>query len=300
MMTFTLARQLTDSWLRFFSAATISLVLLLFLLLALIAGCQSDGSGGNDHHNADDDTADGEVDDCGFTIVKVPDGCDKCHGAPPNSARHPENNRCYRCHGNVIAQDFAWVQEKLHNNGTVDYAVGCTSCHGWNQGVSPPQNLRGQCSVDQPGVGAHAAMRNATLPVHQVACTNCHTVPLNTWAAGHIDGDKKAEVTFANLAILDGAHPVFDGKKCTSVYCHGATLTGGTLTEPSWTDTSHAASRCGACHRLTDPQGNTDVDCHSCHPTTVDESGAILPRGTHINGYVDGTADQKKKTGGAR
>lgn len=238
------------------------------------------------------------LDDCGYPVAEVPTGCSStsCHLSPPATGTHgphPANNRCYRCHGAVINSSFAFLKTNLHNNGTVDYAVGCSSCHGWNQGVSPPQNLKGECGQGLDGVGAHKAMRMSAIPVHQVACTNCHVVPLSTWAAGHIDGDGKAEVVFANLATAGGAQPVWEEGKCTNVYCHGATLKGGDHKNPAWKDTSGAASQCGACHSLADPDNNTAVDCSSCHPETVAPDGSILPYGKHLNGVVDTAGAQK-------
>ncbi len=238
------------------------------------------------------------VDDCGYPVVEVPAGCrsTNCHLFPPATGKHgphPANNRCYRCHGAVLDSSFTPLKTNLHNNGTVDYAVGCSSCHGWNQGASPPQNLKGECGQALDGVGAHKAMRMSAVPMHQVACTNCHIVPLSTWAAGHIDADGKAEVVFANLATSGGAQPVWNGTTCANVYCHGATLTGGNHKEPAWKDTSGAAAQCGACHSLADPDNNTEVDCSSCHPGTVGADGSILPYGKHMNGAVDTTEAQE-------
>jgi predicted CxxxxCH...CXXCH cytochrome family protein len=233
------------------------------------------------------------VDDCGYPVVQVPAGCTGCHGAPPVSGKHPFNTRCYRCHGTVIDSSFTFLQTNLHNNGTVDYAVGCSSCHGWNQGASPPQNLKGECGPGLDGVGAHKAMRMGTTLVHQAACSNCHVVPLSTWAEGHIDGDGKAEVVFSGLAKAGGAQPVWNGTTCKNVYCHGATLKGGDYKEPAWKDTSGAASRCGACHSLADPDNNTAADCSSCHPGTVAPDRSILPLGDHLNGVIDTAGAQK-------
>jgi predicted CxxxxCH...CXXCH cytochrome family protein len=233
-----------------------------------------------------------KLDDCGYPVVPPPQGCDKCHGFPPQTGIHPPNYRCYRCHGRVIDSNYNFVQPSLHQSGVIVYDVGCTSCHGWDNGAAPPQNLYGNCGVNQPGVGSHASMRNPTLPVHRVACSNCHDVPLAVAYPGHITGQNKAHVHFKNMATLKGANPTWDGKKCSGVYCHGATLKGGTFKEPVWGDQSGKASQCGACHALTDPSGNTKADCHSCHATTVDANQQIIPNGTHMNGYIDVTTSQ--------
>lgn len=270
----------------FRTGATFLIALLILTLLMFFAfGCERDNSG-NDGDDSDQND-DSSLDSCGYKIVEVPEGCTKCHGAPPETARHPTNNRCYRCHGNVIDENMQFVQVALHDNGTVDYAVGCTSCHGWNLGTSPPQNLKGECTPGAVGVGAHAAMRRDCIPAHKVGCNNCHDVPLTTWSAGHIDGDNKAEINFKFLAVAKGATPVWNGKTCSNVYCHGATLEGGDLKEPNWLDTSGDAGNCGACHRLTDPQGNENAVCSDCHPTTVKNNRELISDGTHINGVID-------------
>jgi len=256
-------------------------ILLLCLVLIAAVGCEKQDDGDNGDGSTE------SLDDCGYPVVSVPQGCDACHGAPPDTGRHPPNHRCFRCHGAVIGPDMQWTEASLHQNGTVDVAVGCASCHGWNQGTSPPQDLTGSCDPDARGVGAHMAMRRSAIPAHQVNCTNCHTVPLAVWEVGHIDGDNRAEVRFKNLATADGAQPSWDGNTCSNVYCHGGTLEGGWLTDPSWTDDSGRPSRCGACHWIMSPDGDAEADCSACHPTSVDADRRILPSGTHINGTVD-------------
>lgn len=260
-------------------------ILLLICIVALaLAGCDQ----------SDDDVVGAEVDDCGFSIVEVPEGCDKCHGAPPDTGRHPENHRCFRCHGMVIGQDMNFIQPALHRNGKVDVAVGCTSCHGWDQGASPPQNLSGECGETARNVGAHTAMRRDAIPAHQVNCSNCHVIPLRIWEMGHIDGDNVPEITFGMLATAHDAKPVWNGETCSGVYCHGGTLKGGWLTEPEWQDTSGKPSECGACHLIAGPDGDPEADCSSCHPTSISPERTILLRGTHINGHIDMAGEARK------
>jgi predicted CxxxxCH...CXXCH cytochrome family protein len=256
-----------------------------------LSGCNDRLDGGDSPNDSDDAgsavSAMTAVDDCGYPNQVVPAGCDGCHGMPPVNLRHPTNHRCQRCHGYVIDSKYQWVQAELHANGEIDVAVGCTSCHGWKGGMAPPQNLRGECGTDKQGVGSHEGMRRSPIMAHRVNCINCHKVPTETWQTGHIDGDGKVEVKFAELAVQNGAKPSFDGKTCSNVYCHGATLEGGTHKTPTWGDESGKAKTCGACHRLTDPQGNADADCHSCHPTSLDKDQKILEIGTHMDGTIN-------------
>jgi predicted CxxxxCH...CXXCH cytochrome family protein len=261
-------------------------VLGIFFVLSL-CGAECSNSTNSTPTDADQNNEIPQLDDCGFPIVVVPQGCDACHGAPPQTARHPKINRCSRCHGAVINEDFTFVQPAKHKDGTVDYAVGCVSCHGWDQGFSPPQNLNGECGLDKKGIGSHVQMRRTAIPTHQVSCINCHKVPLSVWATGHIDGDDKADITFSAMATANGAKPVWNGVTCSSVYCHGATLKGGDHKDPTWGDTGGSAKKCGACHTITGHDGDTNADCSSCHPTSVDSKREILPTGTHINGVID-------------
>lgn len=228
-----------------------------------------------------------QQDACGKPVVQAPQGCTTCHGFPLAASIHPPLTQCYTCHGQVVDDTLGFINPALHNNGIVEYSVGCSSCHGGIHDNAPPQNLKGECSEGGQGTGAHKAMRRNEIAVHRVGCSNCHRVPLTTWSDGHIDGDGKAEVVFSQLAVARGAHPVWDGSTCTNVYCHGATLAGGDHKNPSWRDTSGAAAHCGACHRLSDPQGNTQADCSACHPGTVTKDRAILPFGDHLNGVID-------------
>ena len=267
---------------------------LLGFVLVLTIACTPEAAGPGPAADAEtDSTADSAADvptappNCTFPEVDVPAQCSTCHAAPPDTPRHPPNAACWRCHGHVVAEDFSFLPTGLHDNGTVDVMVGCSSCHGWDLGVAPPQGLRGECAYGGPGVGAHAAMRRDAIPAHRTGCVNCHQVPTAIWAEGHVDGDGIAEVEFRGLAVRDGAAPVWDGETCAGVYCHGATLIDGDHQEPGWWDTDGAAGRCGGCHRLTDPDGDPDADCHACHPTSVGEDQQPLPFGTHINGRID-------------
>ena len=178
-----------------------------------------------------------------------------------------------------------FVNASLHQDGVVEYSVGCASCHGWNLGTSPPQDLTGSCDVNSTGNGAHKAHRVDPIPAQRVNCANCHAVPLSIWETGHISGANQAKVTFGLLATANGATPTWDGTRCSGVYCHGATLKGGALTNPEWMDRTGKPGQCGACHWMLHPGGGPK--CHDCHPTTVDENGDLVPNGTHLNGAVD-------------
>jgi predicted CxxxxCH...CXXCH cytochrome family protein len=90
--------------------------------------------------------------------------------------------------------------------------------------------------------------------------------------------------------------PQYTGGACSTNYCHGGVLNGGTGTSPSWTGTTYLtayaknASNCGQCHGAPPTSGatlgfaHTNItvanSCQPCHPH--DGNGA-----SHINGILD-------------
>jgi len=225
--------------------------------------------------------------------------CDTCHGNKGRSfpPRDPcffpadsgkthvqpsstqENLVCSTCHPAPGAQ----VIGGAHGNGIVDLGDGsgrCGACHG--TGDDP-----------WPSTGAHASHKSPTLTL-AVACTDCHTVPAAVDAPGHMNG--VVDIAFSGRAILRGAPAAWDGHGCTSVACHGAKLNDPPAVTPSWTDASHAASACGACHGIPPTQhtASTSCDRSTCHSEeivrtftslTISESG----KAKHINGVIDPT-----------
>ncbi len=147
----------------------------------------------------------------------------------------------------------------------------CARCHGY-----PPSS------------GAHAI--HVSLGV---ACTTCHGP--NAGGPGHF-GSGQPIIQFTGLAVANGATPSYaaQSQTCSGVYCHGAKLAGGTQPEPVWTG---SLSGCSSCHASPPPPPHLAAQvsgtppppiCSSCHPTTVDANGSIIPGGTHVNGRLDG------------
>jgi predicted CxxxxCH...CXXCH cytochrome family protein len=99
----------------------------------------------------------------------------------------------------------------------------------------------------------------------------------------HLDGT--ATVTFGAAAKRDSAIPVWNGTTCSNVYCHGGTLSGGTVAAPSWTGPGQVA--CGSCHGLPPTLSHTSSpDCAGCHGYDAGTFDAAL----HLNGTVDRVA----------
>jgi len=119
-------------------------------------------------------------------------------------------------------------------------------------------------------------------------------VPAAVKSPGHMNG--VVEIAFSGGAIAREAAAVWDGHTCSSVACHGANLNDPPAVTPSWTDASHAASACGACHGIppTKHTASTSCDRSTCHSAeivrtftslTISDSGKAL----HINGNIDPT-----------
>src|SRR5215211_4767571 len=83
-----------------------------------------------------------------------------------------------------------------------DPQAGCAmECHGDETSNAPPKTMSGATETTDVAVGAHRAHLFVASPWHrQVECADCHVVPADVTDPGHLDGDGKAEVTFAMIA----------------------------------------------------------------------------------------------------
>jgi len=205
--------------------------------------------------------------------------CNDCHGSPPPG--HPPGS-CTNCHSESNATGTALSGGPLHLDGRVDLGDGsgtCGACHG--AGDDP-----------WPRTAAHPAHESPSLSA-PVACASCHPVPASIEDPVHLDG--VVHVEFAGLAIVRGAQPTWNASTCSAVACHGANLADAPAVVPAWTDTSGAASTCGACHGIPPSQHTPSRSCDqaNCHAGEVvlDAQGvpSITPAGAslHINGVID-------------
>jgi predicted CxxxxCH...CXXCH cytochrome family protein len=175
--------------------------------------------------------------------------------------------------------------------------ISCTSCHG-SVNPAPPGSSKGAAAPTDIGVGAHQLhVRDG--PIRgALSCAECHPMPATVDAPGHIDG-LPATVTFVALAATGGTEPRWDREAvtCFGVYCHGATLAGGSTPEPIWTyavepDPSRPGI-CGTCHGAPPPPPHPPrSECHLCHSPTVTSDGTIdVAGGHHIDGKRDVSPD---------
>ena len=221
--------------------------------------------------------------------------CDSCHGAPPPPP-HPAFGRCSVCHADVVGPDDFTIRDRsLHVDGKIEVSVPatCTICHGSDKTPAPPPDVKGDTARSARGVGAHETHLFATNQMSPpVDCSTCHTVPGSVTAPGHLDPEPGKKVLLTGLATTGGTTPAYDAGTgtCSGAYCHGATLPGGTLTTPSWTDTSGAPGQCGACHAVPPPSPHpAKGDCVECHAATAGPGGTIAHPEHHADGHLDVT-----------
>jgi predicted CxxxxCH...CXXCH cytochrome family protein len=222
--------------------------------------------------------------------------CGGCHGTPP-PAPHPQITDCSRCHGEVVAGDDLTIGDRLrHVDGVIDvaFAEGCTACHG-GENPAPPLDLSGMTETSEPGVGAHQIHLAGTPRSRAVPCGECHLVPEETFAPGHLDSLLPAEVVFSGAAVAFGAAPVYSGGSCQGSACHGAQLpdghaSGGTLTEPSWTVVDGTQAACGTCHALPPPAPHPKAEfnpvCSACHENIAPDNATFVAPALHVDGVV--------------
>lgn len=202
---------------------------------------------------------------------------------------------CLKCHGSDYRGGIAEVScLTCHPNTPED----CTTCHGGDiDGLpAPPPDVDGNIEPTARGVGAHRShLEEGDLRV-AIKCTTCHVVPAAVYAPGHVDSDLPAEVQFSGLAVADSAQPVWDGVRCSNVYCHGGFELGNLDNAPIWTVVDGTQAACGTCHSLPPPSPHPAVDqCQICHSAVVDVDKNIIDKTLHINGQTDFSASTSER-----
>lgn len=216
-----------------------------------------------------------------------PLGCDGCHGTPP-PAPHTVIDQCFACHPNALPEG-GFVDETLHVDGLVQVEMtnDCTACHGSGDEPAPPRDLAGNLSTSSPGVGAHRAHVQANGRTRTTACTDCHLVPAQTVAAGHVNG--AVELAFSAFASSYGVTATYDGASCRN-YCHSVGRIydpqGGKVSPP-WITSLDPVARCAMCHDLPPAAPHPDNGgCPGCH-SNIDGYLEFADPSTHVNGLVD-------------
>lgn len=219
---------------------------------------------------------------------------------------------CQTCHAfQPPAQVTTIVCSTCHNGAVAPSLATCTGCHGGTDNLTgaPPRTTWGN-GADAVRVGAHTSHVEGTHALaNPVACNECHVVPADAFAAGHIDQagtQTPADLTWGTLATTGGATPVWTRTPpgtCSATYCHGSTLPAGTGTPnrtPEWTTTDGSQITCGtACHGSPPPTGpdiggkpahrfhieDRSRTCTDCHTNVANAGGtAIANTALHIDG----------------
>jgi predicted CxxxxCH...CXXCH cytochrome family protein len=162
-----------------------------------------------------------------------------------------------------------------------DVPEPCSGCHGTAGLFAPPPGVDGETAVSAPPVGAHGPHLLPSYWHGPVACAECHRVPVTVEDEGHIDYPP-AEVRWGPLATSGGTLPDWDGTSCAGTYCHGGTLSGGTVRVPEWTRVDGTQAACGACHGLPPSEPHpVATDCPLCHARRYADPQL------HVNGFVE-------------
>lgn len=275
--------------------------------------------------------------------------CYNCHNAYPHRAGWDEKQsgefhglylkknswnlrHCQTCHGNqyngMEITDKSCMTANCHVDKTQNpkSPEACNTCHGefierefivtsW----APPQSVDGILDSTNRGVGAHQKHLSTGNIGKSVKCSECHNVPSQVFASGHLDTNLPAEVvmndTLAQLITGNGTlvpDPKYDSQNltCTNTYCHGnwklrkATSTNqfaytdsimvGANYSPVWV-VGTSAAQCGSCHGLP-PSGHitaTISTCGNCHTGVVNNTGVIIDKTKHINGKINVFGQEK-------
>ncbi|HEY6722602.1 MAG TPA: CxxxxCH/CxxCH domain-containing protein [Polyangiaceae bacterium] len=219
--------------------------------------------------------------------------CGACHGAPP-PLPHPQAPNCEACHGAVVGFAGEIIDRSRHVDGHVDLDVteDCGACHG-DVNAAPPVDLEGNSSPTLPGVGAHQTHVLGRALARAVPCQECHLVPAEVLAPGHLDSHRPAEVVFSGAAIAFGAAPEYADGSCRDSYCHGADFpkthaSGGAVTVPIWTEVDGSQAFCGSCHGLPPPLPHPQIEsCSDCHLNVLPSQRGFLYPELHVNGSVE-------------
>jgi predicted CxxxxCH...CXXCH cytochrome family protein len=219
--------------------------------------------------------------------------CGTCHGLPPK-APHPQSDRCYACHADVIDANNRIIAPERHVDGVVDYVAGdCKICHGSDKNEAPPLDTLGNSNISAIGVGAHQVHLSGGANGRALACNECHVVPQKVEDPTHADG-LPAELTFTGAARAKDHSPSWDESKatCGGTYCHSPSPT-EMRDSPLWTQEKQLD--CASCHGLPPPLPHPQADnCVSCHSAIVAaDNRTIIDKSRHVNGVVNVSVDNE-------
>ncbi len=250
--------------------------------------------------------------------------CTRCHSYPPPA---PNSNYthfgktatdCNSCHSNVKPDGTGFLDPSRHVNGIID---GCNSCHG-----TPPIDLAGltKPALNALSPGNTGGHNGHILNPNISGCTACHNnyspqMPSYTLQIGFNGfGGTVTTGTFYGYSTLSNGNVFVSSSvgttvrrttntallnHCTNLYCHGATLSGGTNTAPDW-ELGYSQAECGACHGTSSTTYAT-AGSHSTHAGSANLALACATchgpkeNNYHVNGSVEWHLDTANSRLGA-
>lgn len=198
---------------------------------------------------------------------------------------------CRKCHGNDYAGGTSQSSCNIQgcHSGTPE---ACTTCHGGfdNTTAAPPKDIERHVLTSYIGVGAHTAHVTKLTFGRAFDCSECHIKPAKLDASGHLDNTLSAEIVWGAFSKSSGLTPSYADSSCANVYCHGASLSGGSLTTPVWNQSE--SLNCSSCHSQPPTSGAHEThaitlqqDCNICHNGYI--KNTTINAEIHIDGKLD-------------
>lgn len=235
--------------------------------------------------------------------------CQGCHEVPAPGGLYPPEHAgndaavCNGCH--------------FHNSDNGSFSGACTACHGYPPTTATPGGPTGLALPATGATSTNPGAHETHAKKHFMACLTCHTgytakpMPSNSidigfsingtnfpGFAGSVTGGTFNATSLNSSYVWSSATGTTlttgNGAISCSVYCHGTTLSGGTVAAPTWTTTDGSQKACGACHGVTDATapatgghqrhagngaGALALPCASCH--------GAHDNNDHVNGSVN-------------
>jgi len=124
------------------------------------------------------------------------------------------------------------------------------------------------------------------------ACSDCHRVPSDLLAPGHLGTDSIAEMNWSSLAG-GASHWNRSTGTCSNIYCHGEFSGGSGSHTPLWIGFNQTT--CGDCHDIGHNPGSLSgrhekhisdetFDCIECHQSVITRQMLIFNKALHVNG----------------
>lgn len=218
---------------------------------------------------------------CG-EITYHPEGWDR--GTAHGAATLRQQEDCTLCHGEMLRGGNARVGcQSCHGE---DWVKDCNWCHGEEarEDGAPPRDLDGLMEGFVADIHTEHLQKSEA---GEVKCLDCHKVPEEAWAQGHLFDDTPgvAEVSFGER----NPEGRYDGSGlCSSLYCHGNGRAVGNVAfledrEGFGCQSCHSFSSLSGKHRKHLREG---VDCEDCHGDVALSREDLKDASLHLDGEI--------------